>query len=254
MHLDGLSTLIDYHWRSQSPATIDPLVVHITEVMCIMDLPTFVVGRRTSSLNLWKRYRLERSPNEQRMFDDGDVETTSGVPRSLLDLISCLDESNIQARLWAWRGHVGEIEQCHLWEAYRFAALLNAAKFHPTTENRTHQNPADGLIILRLMAALDAVFGGSDWPKADYLLTANALLYPLFWAGVATAQSVSFARNYSQVKLWLKGLSTKQLPRSNTRLVSSLLDDYERVVAADESYTLDPDRVAFEQKREIVLL
>lgn len=53
------------------------------------------------------------------------IEPVSGLPRSLLDIISCLEEPECEEKLWLWHGHEGDTLQINLWDAFRFAGMLN---------------------------------------------------------------------------------------------------------------------------------
>lgn len=219
-----------------------------------MDMPTFCIGRRSPSLQLWRRWRSNRSVDEQRIFDDGDVEETSGLPRSLLDLIACINDPNVEEKLWAWKGHVGEVLQIHLWEAYRFAAILWARMLGGAL-------PHDGLhslIVNKLMAALDALYESATRAEANGSLTMNAIIYPLFTAGLAVKPSSGLSIRYvhwsTQIDKWLDILDAKQ-KRSNAQVIKGLLNKFSQHTTngASVSPVTSVDELAYENDQEIAL-
>ena len=266
MHLKGLSSFFVSHWSAQSAQRLeDPWLIHIIEVLAVMDMPTFVVGRTSPCLNLWTRYRLQRPSDEKRIYEDGDVEDISGLPRSLLDLISSIERAHkddTKERLWAWKGHSGTFQQCHLWESYRFAAILRSDERHPdvTVPMSDHQDQAADdnvrareLATCRLLASLDALFTGLDDPQSHHLLMSNSVLYPLFAAGVATMASPKYTAWKSLVQTWVQRLS-RENPRDNSRTVRLFLEAYGRKVEGrGNDAAVNVESVAIESDKEIAL-
>ncbi|BAE58566.1 unnamed protein product [Aspergillus oryzae RIB40] len=94
---------------------------HLLEVMGVMDLPTFTVGRSTS-LGFWRQHCCNRASLQHPLGDE--VEVVSGLPRSLLDIMSCIGHGATEEDFWNWPGSPGSLTQHQLWEAYRLAGML----------------------------------------------------------------------------------------------------------------------------------
>ena len=174
-YLNSMKDLYQLH-GDFSRLAHDPLynigIQHSLEVMAIMDLPSMVIVRPGPSLGIWKRFRASQDTWQQGRLKD--VETISGIPRSLLDVFATVfGEANhngfsgVEASLWIWPGELGDFRQCQLWEAWRFAAILNLRRwqafphtfgFHPPgTRESTPASSARDIILVRLLSFLKAV-------------------------------------------------------------------------------------------------
>ncbi|KAI9040533.1 Zn(II)2Cys6 transcription factor [Aspergillus affinis] len=185
MHLRGMYSLLqsqglDTDYRQQTMFRS-----HLLEVMGVMDLPSFAIGRQNPSLGFWRRYcrdRIEYVPN--------NVEVVSGLPRSLLDILSCIGEGGAtEEDFWDWPGAQGTLLQCQLWEAYRLAGILTIryAQLHsPPGQleqlplSRPKVLPETNVIVLRIISSLDAVSRGSTEIVGKDSLVLNAIHYPSF--------------------------------------------------------------------------
>ncbi|KAG6027987.1 hypothetical protein E4U41_000796, partial [Claviceps citrina] len=125
MHLHGMYAVLLTRGLQDSLADQTPFRRHLIEVLGYLDLPGFAVGRQNPSIGVWRRHCREpgylcRPPQLD------SVEYVSGLPRSLLDLLSAVDAGEItEEDLWDWPGAPGSIPQCHLWEAYRLAGIVS---------------------------------------------------------------------------------------------------------------------------------
>jgi hypothetical protein len=54
------------------------------------------------------------------------VEEVTGLPCSLIDLLSCAMDPGIEDRLLQWPGEFGEPVMCKIWEATQYAGLIMA--------------------------------------------------------------------------------------------------------------------------------
>ncbi|KAK2072370.1 hypothetical protein P8C59_006727 [Phyllachora maydis] len=129
----------------------DPHTAHLLEVLGVMDMPGFVVGRRTPCMGIWRRVR--RAALQATGRRRGGVETVSGLPRSMLDILAMAEPDeegrkpedgdkdgagddgdrsrafDVERALWLWPGEVGEhLLQQQLWDAWRYAAMLAARR------------------------------------------------------------------------------------------------------------------------------
>lgn len=122
MHLRGMYTILRMHdvEGPQKHQERGAFRAHLFEVMGIMDLPTFSIGRRHPHLGFWRRYCCKgKSPAE---IETG-VEVVTGLPRSLLTIFAFIGKGTTEICFWDWPGAQGTFIQCQLWEAYRLAGV-----------------------------------------------------------------------------------------------------------------------------------
>lgn len=185
LHLVSLHSLLDWAGDLQQLDVLNlRLTTHLIEVMGVMDLPTFVIGRSTPVLGIWKHYR-------QGLSVAGDVSLTgiepvSGLPRSLIDVFSRIDTPEAELDLWLWTGELGEYLQQQLWDAYRFAGMLRHRQLRSYTQHFYHDNrqvahlvalPDTEYLVNRILSALSAILIGLQCDKGQGLLLRNSLLY-----------------------------------------------------------------------------
>ncbi|KAK7182856.1 hypothetical protein DPSP01_011980 [Paraphaeosphaeria sporulosa] len=155
--------------------TPNPLVhvpsQHVLEVLGVMDMTSFLIGRLHPSLGIWKRVRDLRSDTSHRVL--GDIEVVTGLPRTLLDIFSEITEqcdvnSQVEAMFWGWRGCVGTLDQCHLWDSWRYAGILDIrrrlrrlwasnAPCGSSVFDNLDQAANNEAVLCRLIASLDAL-------------------------------------------------------------------------------------------------
>ncbi|KAG5932073.1 hypothetical protein E4U53_001494 [Claviceps sorghi] len=209
VHLHGMYNVLLNQGLREPLNNHTPYRRHLIEVMAYLDLPGFAVGRLNPSLGVWRQHCREpaylcRPPQLD------SVEFVSGLPRSLLDLLSAIDGTEISEEdLWDWPGAPGSLTQCHLWEAYRLAAILslrNPRLYTPTQTTGdllSSSSPSvDGssqassgsnkavpastdVVATRIISHIDAIACAYVVPDSvrDSLLF-NAIDYPLFVAGM----------------------------------------------------------------------
>ncbi|KAG5980475.1 hypothetical protein E4U55_003988 [Claviceps digitariae] len=209
MHLHGIYNVLFTRGLQEPLRNHEPFRRHLIEVLGYLDLPGFAVGRQNPSIGVWRRHCREpgylcRPPQ----FDS--VEFVSGLPRSLLDLLSAIDGMEISEEdLWDWPGAPGSLTQCHLWEAYRLAAIISLRHprlyiptQHSDVSSSSASPSADGsspassasrkavpastdVVATRIISHIDAITCAYVAPDAvrDSLLF-NAIDYPLFVAGI----------------------------------------------------------------------
>lgn len=198
----------------------------ILEALGYMDLPPFTLGRKSPPLNIWTRHC--RPPVRS---DEADhVEPVSGLPCSLIDVFSRIDDDDddddSEQRFWDWKGYPGEPLQCQLWEAYRFAGILDArrrwrrrmasssAKDDTGVAGPLEPAASTTLVLSRLVSAVDALHrgiqvgrggggdGDGDGGGRGGLLVVNALVYPLWHAGVEIKPVDGLRRWHGLVDGW----------------------------------------------------
>ncbi|KAK1477280.1 hypothetical protein CCUS01_05098 [Colletotrichum cuscutae] len=185
VHLELMMTVYGLGGSLHASALLDNPETHFPlELMAVMDIPTFVRGRSTTTLCLWQRLRQGKRSNNTEQ-DDG-IEGVTSLPRSLLDIFSSIQTEASESAFISWPGDVGEIPQIHLWEAYRFAGIL--------TGRRLRKDPclsslalSTEVIVGRLVAAIDALCDTRNRPEYSHLLTSNSLLYPYVAARLEVA-------------------------------------------------------------------
>ncbi|BCS27819.1 Zn(II)2Cys6 transcription factor [Aspergillus puulaauensis] len=194
MHLRGMYSILRMHdVEGAHHQERSAFRAHLFEVMGIMDLPTFSIGRQHSQLGFWKEYccKGDRTPG----IETG-VEVVTGLPRSLVTIFAFIGEGSTETDFWDWSGAQGTFTQCQLWEAYRLAGVLvvrHGGPGFPRPSNREAMNPAmqsgasltsTTVIVLRLLSCVDAVCRGSLDPECWDTLIINAISYPVSIAGL----------------------------------------------------------------------
>jgi hypothetical protein len=198
MHLNFIDELFVKSVEKEHFGSLTPYGHHAVETLGFMDLPTLVIGRQPLSRGIWRRYR--QCPHPLRQGERaGGIEPVSGLPRSLLDLFSRIEEPNIQLDFQLWPGETGDYLQCQLWEAYRLAGVLMAKRVGQLRSSEACPNISDRppgsnntvptgsnthAYIHRLFSALEAVWLGSAQAHTKGSLVMNAFLYPAFVSGL----------------------------------------------------------------------
>ncbi|KAJ4348595.1 uncharacterized protein N0V89_009973 [Didymosphaeria variabile] len=149
---------------------------HVLEVLGVMDMPSFLIGRLHPSLGIWKSVRSLRSGSSDQFL--GEIEVVTGMPRSLLDVfaeVADQRDKNQQAEdlFWSWRGCVGTFDQCHLWDSWRYAGILDSRRrlrcryiaASPTMSSSSSgedHGVNNEAVLCRLIASLDALVRKMD--------------------------------------------------------------------------------------------
>ncbi|KAL4988795.1 hypothetical protein BDW68DRAFT_176466 [Aspergillus falconensis] len=206
MHLRGMYNILQAHGAERPRNQISAFRAHLLEVMGVMDLPTFAIGRQNPYLGFWRQYCRNRSTIDSS--GEYDVEVVSGLPRSLIDIFSSINAGATEEDFWNWPGARGSFLQCQLWEAYRLAGTLvirhgtlrklsdlevsGVQLGQPLFEKGQDQGqkrptlPSAAVILTRLLSCVDAIYRASLEPEAKDILTINAIPYPVFVAGLQT--------------------------------------------------------------------
>ncbi len=193
MHIECMDKVFSLRRDMDHLQSLPPYTHGFVEVMGVMDLPTFVLGRKTSSLMIWSRLRHYQATFEGRKVDG--IEPVTGIPRSLIDLISKIEDDHAAIDLLLWTGETGDLVQLHLWEAFRFAGILWAKRIQQRrTDAYAKENhspsvplPSSEVLVCRIVACLDAIRCSLALSEESQLLVANALLYPIISVGLEVA-------------------------------------------------------------------
>ncbi|GFF96094.1 hypothetical protein CNMCM6069_004138 [Aspergillus lentulus] len=238
MHLRGMYSILRIHDVDgpHKHQERDVFRAHLFEVMGIMDLPTFSIGRRHPHLGFWRQYCCKgNSPAE---IETG-VEVVTGLPRSLVTIFAFIGEGTTETSFWDWPGAKGTFMQCQLWEAYRLAGVLvvrhGGPGFPRPPDTEATKDPAmqrgviltpTMVIVSRLLSSVDAVCRASLDPERWDTLIINAIAYPVCVAGL---QSDILQRDPT-VKEFIRKtlLLTAENPYWNRqyRLLLDLLEEY----------------------------
>lgn len=176
----------------------NPISWHLLEVLSVMDLPPFVVGRRSPSLGLWKRIRGRVPQNDAAAHDE--VEIVTGMPKDLLDIFAHVMEyqdETMTRRFWNWRCSLTDPVQNHRSNSWRYAGILDirrrrslwAAQHSPSpVPNRPSADadyPSSESVLAGLLSSLDAFCHSCESAGHDNQNFLNhGLLYPIMLASL----------------------------------------------------------------------
>lgn len=190
MHLEGMHNILQSHGLDDPYRTATPskFRTHLLEVMGVMDLPCFAVGRQTPCIGIWRRYCQSAGPRK-------GIEPVTGLPRTLVDLFAGIGMETTEQSFWDWPGEPGSFLQCYLWEAHRLAGILTLRR-HARNSQQSRDIPdllwrqptacpVDATVLVtRILANLDALrLACVERPTEDTFIN-NAVLFPYFVAGL----------------------------------------------------------------------
>ncbi|CAK7238284.1 hypothetical protein SEUCBS140593_010510 [Sporothrix eucalyptigena] len=227
----------------------DSYISQLLEVMGVMDLPRLVIGRQTPALGIWARTRRAQALHHGRI--QGGIETVTGVPRTLLDILARDDNALVERDLWQWQGEDnGELLQAHLWDAWRLAGILLVRRQRRQCrlsdasvrddDDGERCAPSSKHLLWRLVAALEAVRFGLQQVENKHLLVANGTFFPFVIAGTESAL-------LREEPTWLvpleriREVSPRINPAQNVRTACEILGQAwaELESAVDEVYDLE---------------
>lgn len=158
-----------------------PLADHLLEVIALMDMETFTLNRVTPCLKLWIQHVSERKST--------GVEEISGLPYSLINIMSELSSRRAEEKLMSWSGERSDVfAQQHMWEAFRLAGVLHNRALlkltnSPFSPSREFAGPCmqQDVILAKILASLQALTEVSEPYDKPF---AHTVLYPLFIASL----------------------------------------------------------------------
>ena len=253
-----------------------------------MDLPLFTVGRQYPCLNIWKDHcRARNEPNES------EVDKMSGLPKSLLDLISKIGDDVTERDFWDWPGQEGAILLVQLWEAYRLATILflrqrklcsvlgisedsDKMRQMPSPPLSAHVEASwtkDAVLLGRVLGHIDYVHRTctaaqaledlSPGSQRDNGRMMDAVIYPAFAAGVELARTAlseddDTDRWKDVVRSCIRLRKTSNGPDGNTSgrpdYRDMLVDLLEECWSGKLDRHVDIDALLAERKIELALL
>lgn len=190
MHLEGMHRILQSNGLEDVHSASTPTYfrIHLLEVMGVMDLPCFAVGRQSSEIGIWRRYCQPTAPRY-------GVEPVSGLPRTLLDIFAGIGTETTEQTFWDWPGEQGSFLQCYLWEAHQLAGILalrrqaNVPVSSPANTVSAWRQPArcpadTKVLVARILASLDALRLACIERPLENAHIINAILFPMFMAGL----------------------------------------------------------------------
>lgn len=262
IHLQGLERLLDARAHSSPSPVPSPEFIQAIEIMAAMDIDAFVIGRKSPGLKLWRRYR---GGDLFPLRDEADsIEVGCGVPKSLLDLIDFkAPDVYAEQALYLWPGFEGTFLQCHLWDAYRFAAMLDVRQKRRLTgasgqlgssnspEESSISLPSDVIVLTRGLSAIDAIYNGAVEHQAADSALMNALLYPLYILTMQVVLSRQHENWYHLLEHWFH-TEIERDRCANTQLAWEVIQDVLKQQKQGRSGT--PDELASVIGNEVSLL
>jgi hypothetical protein len=104
-------------WMDPQPP-LPPQVLEFLSLLGYLDLQTHTLNRLTPGKLIWYTYCRGQQ----------GIHFTSGLPYSLLDLLSASHMEHIEPILLAWILPPGTTAQQHLWKATRFAGMISTRR------------------------------------------------------------------------------------------------------------------------------
>lgn len=204
------------------------LLTHLMEVMGVMDMPVFIIGRRTPHLNVWRQHR--QCIADKVDYNEPNVEVVSGLPHSLLDLFAGIGHDTTEMDLWNWPGQKGSTLQCQLWESHRLAGILSVRRsqrrsgsFTAEMPQNQPQLPNNEILVLRILSSVEAIITAYDAASEKFdSLVINAINYPLLTAGL----EIEVLRDNLEYRDLIRHFFTvSQRGYYGNKLLQRLLDD-----------------------------
>ncbi|KAI1050956.1 hypothetical protein LB505_013951 [Fusarium chuoi] len=197
-----------YHLNTQMKCLVlqqNVVVQHAIELLAVMDLPQFVLGRVHPSLGLWKRFREAQDTREGGRLRG--IEVVSGMPMDLLDIFADAehdDTENLILRLWEWKwqGGAAEYLQYTLWDAWRMAGIVDLRRRErcrrrlqlTQADYDAEEYRRDTSVLDRLMPVISIIFDYSRLPKYRHILI--GLIFPL----VVASLEVPYLKRHTEAK------------------------------------------------------
>jgi hypothetical protein len=170
IHLQGLDAVLEQLGLLDITFPRDGLSRYIVETAGLLDLPGATIWTRFASRGLWTRFVTPvQSPG---------VEPTSGLPRSLLNLMADLYSLDIESRLLCWTPEPAEhVLQYHFWEAFRLSSLLNSRGLRHLASSQVAciygddepsiaytPNSDTESLVMRILSCIDSLRNAADDP------------------------------------------------------------------------------------------
>lgn len=162
----------------------DNLNRYLVEGIGLLDLPVITLGRRNPCKHIWRRYV---TPIKRQ-----GIEPTTGLPRSFIDIMACLNSPEAEDMLLSWSpsDKAQHILQYQFWEAFRLAIILVCRDVSPKANTDCQDRETASLesdtesIIMRILSNIQALQNATDDPFHPPLR--YCIIWPLFIAALHT--------------------------------------------------------------------
>ena len=174
IHLNGLASILREKGKFQ-PAHADPY--DTISLIGVLDLPTHILGRQNEHLHVWYNHCQNKS----------GIEEITGLPRSLVDVLSSIMLPGVEERLLQWTPSVLETSDANddtlfkIWDTVRYASIVAARDLAPCYAPPTLLCESAVHYVLVRLRELEPVMKDSN------LAARRGLLFPLTVAGSAPA-------------------------------------------------------------------
>jgi hypothetical protein len=232
---------------------------HLLEVLGVMDLPSMVIGRINPSIGVWKLFRRLQDDREEGRATG--IEVVSGIPRSLIDIFASIvdnDPEYTENRFWAWPGQVGESLQCHYWECWRLAGILEVRRrrrmerkaigLQDRDDDMLRKAPDTEVVLCRLISSIDALQKAFEEPRNQHLLVHNGLPYAVVNAGL----EVPLLKQHPTWKATLDDVRASLLDTDSFDLINTLFEMLDEAWA-DGTATFDIESAARSRNLELAI-
>jgi hypothetical protein len=169
VHLNGIAAILEQQKLFTYP---NGHVKEYTSFLGVLDLPIHTLGRKTQVRNIWYTYCR---------FQSG-IDVVTGLPFSLIDLLSTINEPCVVAMLADWKMEGGSATQQKVWDVTRHAAIVVGMDRH---------NPylMDGSQVRRVIDLLQNLRAEI---RDDTCQIRTTLLFPLVIAGIHPSSLTEF--------------------------------------------------------------
>ncbi|KAJ5371477.1 uncharacterized protein N7496_007569 [Penicillium cataractarum] len=188
----------------------------------------------------------------------GAVEPITGIPRSLLDLFSCIGLGATEEDFWRWPGEVGTFVQSHTWEAYRYSGILVMRSYSRVdsqtliaSNDEDVSSHADAIAVNRILSSIDAVYGAKACGVASDEAIPHNIAYPLFVAGSQSRVIVQHVAWKETIRSKFQDLIQSDRYWQTEKIFDLLQDAWE---SWDAGQISDPFEMAAERGLELGLL
>lgn len=211
-HLPGLEAIIRQRNLHHPIMQRDSLTQFFVEGIGLLDLPGATLGRRNPCRHIWRRLitPLQRS----------GIEPTTGLPRSLLDIMAHMDIPEAEEELLSWTpsDRAEHVLQYPFWEAFRLTTMLmsrslTSVKKSDSLPRQEHSLDANTeSIVMRILSCIKALQSATEDPF--HIPLRCCILWPLFTAALHTDAASPTRALFSQEYRTFLGLRNKPVDRT----------------------------------------
>ena len=161
VHLNGIAAILE---QQKLYTYSNGHVKEHTSFLGVLDLPIHKLGRKTQVRNIWYTYCR---------FQSG-IDVITGLPCSLIDLLSTINEPRVMALLADWKMEDGSATRRKVWGVTRHAAIVVGLERHDPYL-------LDGSQVRRVIDLLQKLRATI---RDDTCKVRTTLLFPLVIAGI----------------------------------------------------------------------